>query len=198
MGKETYTVGNSDISVYIEQVGNLEALKALAGIPKLSKKALNRAILRATQSGIQMAQKELRQEYILPAATFKSYTQTKRHYISTGDGTAVILNFHGYHIPLMQFDVSVNRRGGVSARVKRTNAKEALDDAFSATMKYGSGVFERTGAARFPVRGLYGPSVPQMLSYNEELTERVMKKISDKLDERLDHEIMALLNGWST
>lgn len=39
------------------------------------------------------------------------------------------------------------------------------------------------------------PKIPQMVG-NEEVRENIADEAWKKFDERLDHEIMALMNGW--
>ena len=181
--------------------GGIErAVKALAGIKNGASKAIGSALKRATSSGAMLAQKEIRQSYVLSAATFKAYTKARRHYVTDAAGTTVSIEFAGIHIPLAKFGARVSRDGRVSARVKRENAQKTLEHAFSRTVgKYGHvGIFERVGEERMPIRELYGPSVPKMLSYNEELSQEVGDRIREKFDQRIDHEILALLNGWRT
>lgn len=72
--------------------------------------------------------------------------------------------------------------------------------AFVARMQSGHvGIFERTGGKTptgdAAIREIMGSSVPQMLG-NEEVQERLSEKTMDKMEERLQHEVNRILNGW--
>lgn len=83
------------------------------------------------------------------------------------------------------------------ARVKRSSTKTALDHAFVRSVARGhTGVFERVGDDRLPIREFLGPSVPQMMSYNENLQEAIAEHTKETFEKRFDHEVTRLLNGW--
>ena len=62
-----------------------------------------------------------------------------------------------------------------------------------------TGIFERTGAktssGKDQIEELFGPSVPQMLG-QQEVAQKLSEEAMEKFEERLDHEINAILNGW--
>ncbi len=193
----------SSVGVYIaddvaESSSIDRAYKVLAGFPKGAQKAVGSAIKRAAQSGETYAARAVRNEYYVTASTFKEYTKSKRHIYTKGGSTSVDIEFRGYHIPLLKFDVKVGKDGGVSARVKRTSVKTALDHAFKQDVgKYGhSGIFERVSDDRLPIKELYGPSTPQMMASNEDVEQETADKMNEVFTERLEHEITAILNGW--
>ena len=75
-----------------------------------------------------------------------------------------------------------------------------FDEAFVARMANGhTGIFERTGGSTSngtdAIRELFGPSVPQMLGY-EDVREKLTGEAMEKFNERLDHEVQRILNGW--
>ena len=82
-------------------------------------------------------------------------------------------------------------------RVKRASTKTVLEHVFTATMKSGhTGLFERVTDKRFPIEEKMGPSTPQMMDYNDDISQEIGDKIRDTFDARLEHEILAVLNGW--
>lgn len=190
------------LSVLVDDIGDgtLErAYRLLAGIPKGASKAISSAIKRAATSGEAFAAKEIRKEYHIKAGDFKKYTRTERKYVRGATGTTVDVVFRGYHIPLIRFDTRVSRGGIVTARVKRSSVKQVLENAFVQTMPGGHvGLFERVSDARMPIREFFGPSVPQMLSANEDVEQAMGDHIRETFDDRLEHEIVALLSGWRT
>ena len=59
-----------------------------------------------------------------------------------------------------------------------------------------TGVFEREGPERFPIRELFGPSAPQAFNEEDETTDRMTEEILKTYESRIEHEIMRVLNGW--
>ena len=57
-------------------------------------------------------------------------------------------------------------------------------------------MFERLSDKRLPIEEKLGPSTPQMMANNEDLEQEVGDKIREVFEERLEHEILAVMNGW--
>lgn len=79
--------------------------------------------------------------------------------------------------------------------VRRGSGGKTIGRAFANKTKSGRlMVLQREGSARYPVRGLSGPAIAQMLG--EEGVRRVIKtRAQEILDRRLSHEIDNLLKG---
>lgn len=177
--------------------GSIErAQKLLAAIPHGADKAVGSALKRAATSGMAHASKAIRKEYVVNAGIINRYTRRKLHFISSGGMTTVDMIFQGEHIPLIRFDTKISGDGRVSARVKRTSARTALDHVFGANVGGHHGVFERETSKRFPIEEKFGPSVPQMIDANDDVSQALGDKIREVFEERLDHEILAVMNGW--
>ena len=177
----------------IDRIKNL-----LAGIPHGADKAIGSAIKRAAVSGTAFAAKEIRNEYFIKASDFKQYTRSKRKIITENGSTTVEIEFRGYHIPLLKFDTRVGNDGRVVTRVKRSSARVALDHVFSqAVGTHGhEGIFERTTDKRLPIEEKLGPSTPQMMSYNDDISQAIGDHVRETFDKRIDHEMYAIMNGW--
>lgn len=185
------------ITAELEQNSVDRAFRLLAGIPGGALKAVNAAANRAASSGEALASKTIRGEYLLNAADFKKYTKSTRKIVSQGGETVVNIEFKGVHVPLIRFDTKFGNDGRVTVRVKRASTKTVLEHVFTATMKSGhTGLFERVTDKRFPIEEKMGPSTPQMMDYNDDISQEIGDKIRDTFDERLEHEILAVLNGW--
>lgn len=171
--------------------------KLLAGIPHGADKAIGSAIKRAASSGEAYAAKAVSKEYYISSGDFKKYTMSKRRIITSG-GTTVEIEFRGYHIPLKKFDTKVGADGRVTARVKRSSGKTVLDHVFEMTVgTHGhEGVFERLTGKRLPIEEKLGPSTPQMMSANDDVSQAIGDKVREVFEERLDHEVLRVLNGW--
>lgn len=171
--------------------------KLLAGISGGWQKAVGSALSRAAAAGRTEAKKPILAEYAINQSTYLSETRTINHFERSADGSiSVAFAFAGYVIPLTKFNTSVDSSGRVVTQVKRNSAAETLNHAFQAAMGPHTGIYERVGAERFPVRELYGPATPQMMYSNEAVLDAVEEKMADTYNQRIEHEIDALLNGW--
>ena len=171
--------------------------KVLVGIPGGVQKAVGSALARAAAAGKTEAKKPVAQMYNITTSQFLQYTRNINNIQrSSGSGVSVNFGFAGYVIPLMQFSTTVSSNGLVSTQVKRGVARETLNHAFQATMGGHTGIYERIGPDRFPVKELYGPATPQMIYTNEEVMDAVEEKMADTYEKRIDHEILRVLNGW--
>lgn len=192
----------SGIGVYlVDDVGDGSidrAMKLLAGIPHGADKAIGSAIKRAATSGEAYAARVIREEYYISAGDFKAYTKSKRKIISHNGETTVDIEFKGYHIPLMKFSTRIGSDGRVTARVKRSSSGAVLDHVFAQSVgTHGhTGLFERVTDKRLPIEEKLGPSTPQMMDYNDDISQEIGDKVRETFDQRLEHEILAVMNGW--
>lgn len=104
--------------------------------------------------------------------------------------------YRGNVIPLIKFDTKFGADGKVHTRVLRANAQQALENAFIARVGGHTGVFEREGPDRFPIRELFGPSAVQAFYNREETTDKMYEEIVNTYESRIEHEILRVLNGW--
>lgn len=192
----------SNMGVYlVDDIGDGSidrVIKILAGFPHAADKAIGSAIKRAATSGEAYAARAVRKEYFINASDFKAYTKSKRHIITQNGSTTVDIEFKGYHIPLVKFDTKVTGDGIVSTRVKRSSTKTTLDNVFKQTVgSHGHiGVFERLSGKRLPIEEKLGPSAPQMMSSNDDVEQAVGDKVREVFEQRIEHEVVAILNGW--
>ena len=171
--------------------------KILSGVRGGWQKAVGSALARAAASGKTEIKRAIADEYTISQGEFLRATRNINHYQRDSmGGVSVEFGYAGYVIPLMHFATSVSSDGRVTTQVKRAGARETLNNAFRATMGAHTGIFERIGPSRFPVRELFGPSTPQMMYSNEDVLDKTEKKITDEYEKRVEHEILRLMNGW--
>ena len=87
---------------------------------------------------------------------------------------------------------------GVGKRIKAAVKKGGgtqFEEAFIANMRNGTGVFERETSQRFPVDELMGLSAAQMVG-NERIVQELQEEAQEVINERLEHEIERILNGY--
>lgn len=201
---DSYSGGNYSGIVNItlaDESGGSKALdratKLLAGIPGGVEKAASSSISRAATSGTAAVAREVHKEYALGTSDFKKYTKSSQRIQKSGDEISVGLSFRGFHIPLIRFNAKITSSGLYRVQVKRNAAGETFRHVFRATMSSGHiGLFERYGTSRLPIKQKFGPSVPQMMGANPELANTVGDNVRKVFEERMEHEVTALLNGW--
>jgi|SRR5215813_6444010 len=97
----------------------------------------------------------------------------------------------GRPIKLIRFKARDTHGSGVVVRIGRR--QETLRRAFIATMRTGHvGVFDRQGAARHPIRELYGPSVAGMFARRDVLdvvTQTMGRELPRKLARQVDRQL---------
>jgi len=185
------------IIVDVAEEGLSHVQKVLAGIDGGWQKAVGSALTRAAASGKTAAKGAVSEEYVISQSDFLSETRNMNHFTRSGDGgVEVVFGFAGNVIPLMRFDTRVSSDGTVSTRVKRNSTQRVLEHAFRTQMGAHTGIYERIGVDRFPVRELYGPATPQMMYSNEDVMDEVEEKMTETYEKRIDHEIMRILNGY--
>ncbi|MBP2655887.1 MAG: Prophage minor tail family protein [Firmicutes bacterium] len=169
----------------------------LGGVKDALPKAQVRVINRCLQTARAEAVRAVREDYAVDASDVRKTMEIKNAGFSNPTGTIIST---GNPIDLAKFDVSPSRpnrksKNLVTVRVKLGSGRKPIKNAFLARLSNGHvGIFIRANKARFPIKQLYGPSVPQMLG-----SEGVSKKIEDKavetMEKRLDHEIDRILEG---
>jgi hypothetical protein len=178
-----------------DQIKRAEAL--LGGIkdalPKAQSNAINRSLITARAEAIRI----VREQYIVDASTVRKTMVIKNAGLNKPSG---FISSTGSPIALSKFDISPTRPNGkkknpVIARVKYGSSKKTIKHAFIARTSNGRiGVFIRAGKSRFPIKQLYGPSVPQMLG-EKNVSKKIEEKAAETLDKRLEHEINRILEG---
>lgn len=186
--------------VYFEDVAESSldrASKLLAGIPDGVYRAVGSAIKRSAQHGLTVGMKIVSEEYAISQGELKSRTKNINTIVKDSSGSyEVTFGYRGNVIPLIKFDTKFGSDGRVHTRVLRSSAKEVLENAFVAHVGGHTGVFEREGPERFPIRELFGPSAVQAFYAREETTDKMYEEIVNTYDSRIEHEILRVLNGW--
>ncbi|WP_432702470.1 phage tail protein [Lysinibacillus sphaericus] len=175
---------------------HIEQLKEIfKNTPEQIPIVLSRAINRAAQAGRTQAAREARSRYTVRHGDVLKTLKIKRAH--RGNLYASISS-KGELIPLIAFNPRSTNKG-VSVAVKKGERKQ-LKSLFITTLtnpRYSDGftnVFGRVSDQRFPLRGHYGPSIPQMIG-NEESIAPVEGRITEVLDNRVRHEIEFLIRG---
>lgn len=187
-------------AVYFDEVGdfNLDRVtKLLAGIPDGVYRAVGSAIKRSAQHGLTVGMRIVSEEYAIGQDELKRNTKNINTIVRDGAGSyEVTFGYRGNVIPLIKFDTRIDRNGRVATRVLRKNSRQTLNQAFTARVGAHTGVFERETEARFPIRELFGPSAVQAFYAREETVDKMNEEILATYENRIEHEITRVLNGW--
>jgi len=171
----------------------------LGGIKDALPKVQTRAINRSLQTARAEAVRAVRAEYAVSAEAVRKTIEIKNASFSNPTGTILST---GSPIDLAKFDISPSRpnpkaKNPVLARVKLGGARKPIKNAFLARLSNGHlGIFIRADKGRFPIKQLYGPSVPQMIG-SENVSKKIEDKAAETLGKRLEHEIDRILEGHS-
>ncbi len=188
----------------------------LASFPDGAKKAIKAAMPRAVSHLRTKSTERIRERYAISAKNVRSDETVKVKY-NIGEGVEATVTFSGGKIPLYRYDGTTPKQpswdrsrlvrgltkegwkllpAGKPARahVLKDTAPTLFEHAFVATMNSSGhkGIFERNGAGISEIMGL---SVAQMVG-NEEVAEKLAEDASKKFEQRMEHEINRLLNGW--
>ena len=180
----------------VDDSGGIDkAYKLLSGLENHAlEQAVGSAIKRAAMRGRTVGAKLATERYAIGQNVLKRYTKWYNHkaYFSSGS-FGWVFGYRGYLIPLSHYDTTVGSDGRVHTRVLKTSPKKILDHAFRSTGMAYNRIRERVGQDRYPTRELFGPSPVEALILNE---DKVESAVLDEFDQRIDHEILRILNGW--
>jgi len=162
-------------------------------------KAVVRALNKTAEQARTAASREVSSVgYNIKASAVKKSFSIKR---ASSDNLVVVLKATGLPIAIINYGARQSK-SGISINVK--NGRQILGHAFIATMKNGHrGVFERVGIARtrgkvvvrgkkrranFPIKELFGPSIPVALG-NTAVETAIMNLIKEKFPKILAAEL---------
>lgn len=186
--------------VYFDEVGDIKldrVTKLLAGIPDGVYRAVGSAIKRSAGHGLTVGMRIVADEYAISQGELKRRTRNINTIEKTGLGSyEVTFGYRGNVIPLIRYDTKISKEGRVATRVLRSNTRQLLDNAFIASVHNHTGVFEREGSSRLPIKELFGPSAVQAFYERESTIDKMEEEVRSTYDSRIEHEITRVLNGW--
>ena len=189
--------------IEVDARGIEQAQELLKDIPGATKKAVSTALRKSLRNAKKEAVKKVRERYTIRKAGYVSRTIKMKVENMTG-----ILSSKGPVNDLSYFKTNpktVPKRRPPKGKYLYSQVVKGqggtIAHAFLARMKSGHvGVFQRAGHgasnASLPISKLAGPSTPQMLG-SPSVTEFIAKKMLERMDKNLEHEIDAFLKGYS-
>ena len=188
--------------IEVDARGIEQAQELLKDIPGATKKAVSTALRKSLRNAKKEAVKKVRERYTIRKAGYVSRTIKMKVENMTG-----ILSSKGPVNDLSYFKTNpktVPKRRPPKGKYLYSQVVKGqggtIAHAFLARMKSGHvGVFLRAGHvasnASLPISKLAGPSTPQMLG-SPSVTEFIAKKMLERMDKNLEHEIDAFLKGY--
>lgn len=188
--------------IEVDARGIEQAQELLKDIPGATKKAVSTALRKSLRNAKKEAVKKVRERYTIRKAGYVSRTIKMKVENMTG-----ILSSKGPVNDLSYFKTNpkiVPKRRPPKGKYLYSQVVKGqggtIAHAFLARMKSGHvGVFQRAGHgasnASLPISKLAGPSTPQMLG-SPSVTEFIAKKMLERMDKNLEHEIDAFLKGY--
>ncbi len=181
------------IEISNEQIERVNAV--MHGIANGSGRVFSNAINRALATVQSKSGDTIREVY-----NIKKRDITGRQILKRANSSDLVggIEFAGTVIPLIKFKVSPSqpKRKTVSASVLKAEGGKRLAEAYVADLGvYGVGVFERMTQKRESSTQLFGPSLAHMAE-NANVLEKMEAVAQEKINERIDHEMTRILNGY--
>lgn len=170
--------------------GLAEIQKALKDTPQKVNQVLARAVNRAATNARSNMSKEARKQYLVKASDIKETIKISN---ATAARPYAIVKSEGKRIDLVNFGlrpkVLFKGQHNYSVQVTKSGGLKPVPGFAAASNKWG--LFKRTGAGRYPISRLMGPSVPQMIG-RPNVIEEVERDAKSMLDKRILHELERL------
>ena len=178
----SYAITIDEIDDSLDRVSKL-----LAGVPDGVYRAVGSALKRSARHGLTVGMKIVSEEYAISQGELKSRTKTINTIVKdSASSYQVTFGYRGNVIPLIKFDTKFGADGKVHTRVLRSSAQQTLENAFVTHVGGHTGVFEREGPERFPIRELFGPSDVPAFYAHEETTDKMDEEILKTYESRID------------
>ena len=183
------------LNIKIDSQDLARAQNLLSGIKNGYRSAVNAALRRTLTQMKTQASRLTREKYYLKAGEVN-----KTLSVSVSGMTGRVTS-RGKKLPISEYYVSpktrVKNMKGVRAAVKRDGIK-FINKAFLVRLGGGGKYYPyvRTGKARWDIRRIMSPAVPQAMG-NPEIISELEDFAGEKFTERLNHEVMRQLGVFS-
>lgn len=187
------------IDIDVRCKGAALVIRTMNETPKNIQKAISMSVNKiALSARTQMAREAAREYFIGVGKARKTISITKKAAINSLKAQITSV---GNPNSLAHFKISpkkVQHKGRknkkIRVQVKRSGGGATLDRAFVMAIGKGDsvGVFERKKETRYPIRKLFGPSVPSMLK-NEEIQRELEKSTAKKLNRELNRQLARIV-----
>ncbi|MDO4301779.1 MAG: phage tail protein [Clostridia bacterium] len=180
------------IEITLEQIERVQ--KLVEGVKNGPHRVFYNAVNRGLSKIRTESAKEASSVFAISQETIKSNSRTTQTKTSSGDNVIGQVKFSGNMIPLFKFKVAGSHKQGLKVQVKKGNSS-SFKHAFTANLGNGTNVIERITSNRVPTETVFGPSAAHMIG-NSDVEPNIEDKAKKVIDERIEHEIERILNGY--
>lgn len=177
---------------------DLNSIRKRLPTEKLAKTVMSRAISRAITAGRTQAGREAAKNYAIRQGRVSERARITK---PSANAPAAELKFSGPSLNIADYRVSPakpdpRKRPVLRVMIAKDAGFRSVRGPFLAAAKSGKVLgLKRTGKSRYPIRPVFGPSVPQVVG-SEKVSEAVIERMTEILEKRLEHEInRELLKG---
>ncbi len=199
-------MSNSLIDIDTSQIKRLT--EELKGYEKEVAEATRLALNRTIDFAITTAGREVSTLYAITAKEVKnSFKGGIKKPTTTKLEASILSRGHTLSLAHFPFTPKTSKRGkksvfqnAVFAKIKKARGSVLVKNGFvgstgaTSAEKTQYNVFKREGKARLPITPIRTLSIPQMIT-NDEVGEKISKAASEKLNERLEHEIIRIMTS---
>lgn len=167
---------------------------------KLARRVAVRSINRAMDAGRTAAVKEAAKDYVVRQRQIRDRMHYRRASESRLEAS---LTWRGSALNVADFKVTPGKpqpakRPVIRVTIGRRSGAKPYHGAFLINTRAGIKAFRRTSSARkagerYPITGVWGPSIPQILSAKS-VRDAVESRATEVLSARIDHEINREIN----
>lgn len=147
-------------------------------------RAVGAAGKRAANHAAVVGGKKLREVYTIKASVAKAHMIVKAE-----RPLETIIRIKGGVEPVQNFRGTAARKTGIFASIKKGSGS-IIPRSFT----QGGSFLMREGAERYPLKGIYGPSVPQMF-WEDSVLEASMEAGAEMYEKRIIHEVERRIGG---
>lgn len=180
------------IEITLEQIERVQ--KLVEGVKNGPHRVFYNAVNRGLSKIRSESAKEASSVFTISQSTIKSNSKTTQTNVSQGENVIGQVKLSGNMIPLFKFKVSGSHKQGLKVQVKRGGG-DTLNHAFTAILGHGTNVLERVTSSRTPTETIFGPSAAHMVGHPD-VVQGIEEKAQKVVNERINHEIERLLNGY--
>ena len=147
--------GDIEVTLNVEAFARYAAAMEALGTQKM-RRVVSRALNKTGDRAWTKSKRSIARELNLKQRTVAAHMKRKRSYPKVGGKDQYEIIARGGRLPLKEYSPRQTRKG-VTARIY---GKRILHPHAFIIKSYGGNVYVRTSRKRFPIRKLFGPSIP--------------------------------------
>ena len=177
------------VNSIIQKMEELGGRKSNGKIRSALADAANRAAISARAAGV----KRVREIYTVKAGQVKKGAFTLKRANSHGDPIEARLEIKGSMLDVRFFSRKITKKRGVFVSIKKDTSFH-VPGSFGQTIGGNRIAMRRAGKERYPTKGIYGPSAPQLFG-NPAVIGLMEKQGMEMYEKRIRHALDRIVGG---